>query len=90
MIDNNYGQFVLLDDDIEQQNYDDNNSQSTNTLDIENMNDSRFEDFGYEYEFTEHSYNNKNIIRTLFYNAYCVWKIFEIFVFKDKSNNIEE
>lgn len=93
IIDNNYGQYILLDEpyneefDLKNKKLKRKNKRFVNDLDIENINDSEFDDLNYE--FTKRSnINTKNIFSTLFYNIFCVWKFVEVIIFKTET--IEE
>lgn len=93
---NNYGQYILLDEpcnediDLNKKKLKRKNKKRlVNDIDIENINDSEFDDFNYG--FTKSSNNNRqNIFTSLFYNIFCLWKLVEVIIFKDKIETIEE
>ena len=94
IIDNNYGQYILLDDECynEKSYLTKNNNQFINDNDIDNINDSEFDDYTSTYRVRQKSNNNNtpNVFTSLFYSMFCAWKIFEVIIFKDKPKTISE
>lgn len=78
VIDDNYGQFIILDENIEKnvqrnefiRNLDYMNESQYN-IDFDCINDSYYDDIEYC-----NKDNDMSIIKTLFANIYCIWTIF--------------
>tara|TARA_B100000900_G_C20591760_1_gene721880 strand:- start:1669 stop:1965 length:297 start_codon:yes stop_codon:yes gene_type:complete len=87
--DNSYGQFIILDDITkgEEKNIGFNQNTNTTRFNLDEINDSSFDDL--EYMFDNFQKENKtviNILEQIYYQACCIWKLIEItFITRNKK-----
>ena len=87
--DNSYGQFIILDDITkgEEKNIGFNQNTNTTRFNLDEINDSSFDDLEYMFDnFQEENKTVINILEQIYYQACCIWKLIEItFITRNKK-----